>query len=164
MKQTDSLNTATKTLIERLLANRKVRVRKRWAIMQLNIWLQHGWVTAQGEGIYQLTSSGELHFRQQLLAHGDISLEHLLQQLEIRLPEKCNKKIIAALLNQDPRSSIEQIQAHEITLCRDSYLLLRCNLPCSIFMQSGELIDVSSSRIQIISATVMDWRRGEASC
>lgn len=144
MKQTDSLNTATKTLIERLLANRKVRVRKRWAIMQLNIWLQHGWVTAQGEGIYQLTSSGELHFRQQLLAHGDISLEHLLQQLEIRLPEKCNKKIIAALLNQDPRSSIEQIQAHEITLCRDSYLLLRCNLPCSIFMQSGELIDVSS--------------------
>lgn len=144
MKQTESLNAATKTLMERLLANRKVRVRKRWAIMQLNIWLQHGWVTAQGEGIYQLASSGEQHFRQQLLAHGDISLEQILQQLDIQLPPKCNKKIISALLNQDLKFSIEQIQSHEITLCRDSYLLLRCNLPCSIFMQTGELIDVST--------------------
>jgi len=88
MVKTNPLNTASAALIERLLAKRQIRVRKRWAIIQLNIWLQRGWVVAQGDGIYQLTAGGEQIFRQQLLAHGDTSLELLLQQLDIQLPEK----------------------------------------------------------------------------
>ncbi len=144
MSKTEPLNTASATLMERLLSKRRIRVHKRWVIIQLNLWLQHGWVTAQGEGVYQLTAEGEQSFRQHLVAHGDSSLELLLHQLDIQLPEKCNSRILSFLLNQDRRISEEQMREHEITLHRDSYLLLRCNLPCSIFMQSGELIDVST--------------------
>ncbi len=144
MMKTEPLNTATATLMARLLDKQRIRVHKRWAIIQLNVWLQHGWVTAQGDGIYQLTAEGEQYFRQHLLAHGDVSLESLLHQLDIQLPEKCNSRILSFLLNQERKISEEQMREHEITLLRDSYLLLRCNLPCSIFMQSGELIDVST--------------------
>lgn len=144
MSKTEPLNTASAALMERLLSKRRIRVHKRWAIIQLNLWLQHGWVTAQGEGVYQLTADGEQYFRQHLMAHGDSSLESLLHQLDIQLPEKCNSRILSFLLNQKRRISEEQMHEHEITLHRDSYLLLRCNLPCSIFMQSGELIDVST--------------------
>jgi hypothetical protein len=68
----------------------------------------------------------------------------LLQQLDIQLPAQCNSHILSYLLKQDTKITLEQMREHEIKVLRDSYLLLRCNLPCSIFMQSGELIDVSS--------------------
>ncbi|WP_024870672.1 hypothetical protein [Tolumonas lignilytica] len=138
------LNTASAALVERLLTKRQVRVRRRWAIIQLNIWLQHGWVTAQGEGVYQLTKTGEQTFRQQLMAHSLPSLELILQQLDIQLPEHCNSRIMSCLLNQERVISEEQIHEHDIKLQRDSYLLLRSDLPCSIFMRSGELLDISA--------------------
>lgn len=138
------LNSAPTELIVRLLDKRQIRIRKRWAIIQLNLWLQQGWVTAQGEGIFNLTNTGEETFRHYLLSQGENSLELLLQQLDIQLPEQCNSRILSYLLKQDAKITLEHMREHEIKILRDSYLLLRCNLPCSIFMQSGELIDVSS--------------------
>lgn len=138
------LNSAPTELIARLLDKRQIRIRKRWAIIQLNLWLQQGWVTAQGEGIFNLTNAGEQTFRQYLLTKGENSLELLLQQLDIQLPEQCNSHILSYLLKQDASITLEHMREHEINVLRDSYLLLRCNLPCSIFMQSGELIDVST--------------------
>nr|WP_321269807.1 hypothetical protein [uncultured Tolumonas sp.] len=138
------LSSAPPELIVRLLDKRQIRIRKRWAIIQLNLWLQQGWVTAQGEGIFLLTDAGEQTFRHFLLNQNERSLELLLQQLDIQLPAQCNSRILAYLLKQDPQTTQEQMREHDINVLRDSYLLLRCNLPCSIFMQSGELIDVSS--------------------
>ena len=138
------LSSAPTELIVRLLDKRQIRIRKRWAIIQLNLWLQQGWVTAQGEGIFNLTNTGEETFRHYLLSQGENSLELLLQQLDIQLPEQCNSRILSYLLKQDAKITLEHMREHEIKILRDSYLLLRCNLPCSIFMQSGELIDVSS--------------------
>lgn len=138
------LSSAPTELIVRLLAKRQIRIRKRWAIIQLNLWLQQGWVTAQGEGIFNLTAAGEQTFRLHLLTQGESSLESLLQQLDIQLPEQCNSRILSYLLKQDTSITLEHMREHEINVLRDSYLLLRCNLPCSIFMQSGELIDVST--------------------
>ena len=138
------LSSAPPELIVRLLDKRQIRIRKRWAIIQLNLWLQQGWVTAQGEGTFNLTDSGEQTFRHYLLNQSERSLELLLQQLDIQLPAQCNSRILAYLLKQDPKTTQEQMREHDINVLRDSYLLLRCNLPCSIFMQSGELIDVSS--------------------
>lgn len=138
------LSSAPPELIVRLLDKRQIRIRKRWAIIQLNLWLQQGWVTAQGEGIFNLTNVGEQTFRHFLLNQNERSLELLLQQLDIQLPAQCNSRILAYLLKQDPKTTQEHMREHDINVLRDSYLLLRCNLPCSIFMQSGELIDVSS--------------------
>ena len=138
------LSSAPTELIARLLDKRQIRIRKRWAIIQLNLWLQQGWVTAQGEGVFHLTDAGEQTFRQYLLTQGENSLELLLQQLDIQLPERCNSHILSYLLKQDAKVTLEHMHEHEIKVLRDSNLLLRCNLPCSIFMQSGELIDVST--------------------
>jgi hypothetical protein len=138
------LSSAPPELIVRLLDKRQIRIRKRWAIIQLNLWLQQGWVTAQGEGIFNLTNAGEQTFRHYLLSLGESSLELLLQRLDIQLPERCNSLILSYLLKQDTQITLEHMHEHEIKVLRDSYLLLRCNLPCSIFMQSGELIDVST--------------------
>ncbi len=138
------LSSAPPELIARLLDKRQIRIRKRWAIIQLNLWLQQGWVTAQSEGIFNLTAAGEQTFRHYLRAQNERSLELLLQQLDIQLPAQCNSHILSYLLKQDTKITLEQMREHEIKVLRDSYLLLRCNLPCSIFMQSGELIDVSS--------------------
>ena len=138
------LSSAPPELIARLLDKRQIRIRKRWAIIQLNLWLQQGWVTAQSEGIFNLTAAGEQTFRHYLRAQNERSLELLLQQLDIQLPVQCNRRILSYLLKQDAKITQEQMREHDINVLRDSYLLLRCNLPCSIFMQSGELIDVSS--------------------
>lgn len=138
------LNSASATLAERLLEKRRIRVRKRWAIIQLNLWLQQGWVTASGEGIYQLTQQGEPALRQRLQLCAPPSPELMLQQLDIQLPEYCNRRIASLLLGQDHLLSEEQLREYGVKLIKDSYLLLRCNLPCSIFMDSGELIDVGA--------------------
>ncbi|BBW19090.1 hypothetical protein STN0717CIT36_45140 [Citrobacter portucalensis] len=34
----------------------------------------------------------------------------------------------------------------------------------NLFTPDGVMLESNVTRIQIISATVMDWRRGEASC
>jgi len=99
------LNSAPPELIVRLLDKRQIRIRKRWAIIQLNLWLQQGWVTAQGEGFFNLTNAGEQTFRHYLLSQGENSLELLLQQLDIQLPEQCNSRILSYLLKQDTLKS-----------------------------------------------------------
>jgi hypothetical protein len=54
------LSSAPPELIARLLDKRQIRIRKRWAIIQLNLWLQQGWVTAQSEGIFLLTDASKI--------------------------------------------------------------------------------------------------------
>jgi len=131
--------------IKRCLEKNVIRVRQRWAVMVLNLWIKHGWAHPLGDGCFQLTLSGKISLQSYLLKNIQPDFESLLTTLNISLPENCNQYILSELKRFDPEFSEQQLIEHNIQLVEHRYLSFRTVLPCSLFLSTGELMDISSS-------------------
>jgi len=144
--QSDSLlESIPIAFIKRCLEKDVIRVRQRWAVMVLNLWIKHGWAHPLGDGCFQLTQSGKISLKSYLLRNTQSDFESLLTALNISLPANCNQFILSELRRFDPEFSEQHLIEHNIQLIEHRYLSFRTSLPCSLFLASGELMDISSS-------------------
>ena len=59
---------ATRTLVEALLGSEAITARKRWALLQLSVWQEKGWVESlAAAGSYCVTPVGRHYFQHALL-------------------------------------------------------------------------------------------------
>jgi len=140
----------TRALIDALLSQPQVRVRKRWAQLQINLWQEQGWVEALTEPeLFRLLPAGRRHLAAALLEHelrARPDAEASLQQLGLELPALCHHKVLASLLkgSRDHRwtaRELEHIREQGIEPTHDGLLRLRANIPFSLFFRDGDILD-----------------------
>jgi len=141
----------TRLLVAALLGDEPVRVRKRWALLQLALWQEQGLAEDLGEGRYRLTPLGrqrlgQLQTEQQILAAG--SAEARLQALGLELPARCHRQVLGALLHGDrqhawPEVELTALRESGIEPSQDGLLRLRSAVPFSLFFSEGGMLDAA---------------------
>lgn len=156
MERDSSLFTAlndepTRQLVDALLTKPQVTIRRRWALLQAELWQEQGWLVAATEG-FSLTPAG----RQQLqLARQEWQLlqqpdaEGRLQQLDIKLPSRLHRQTAAAWLKGSRHyrwqaDEVQQLANDGIQLVRESLLCLRGKVGFSLFFSEGGLLDAGA--------------------
>ena len=144
----------TRALIEALVKQPEVRVRKRWARLQLALWQQAGWVEPLAESdLFRALPLGLRAFNKALLEHElrqRPDAEMHLQRLGLELPARCHRQVLAALLkgSREQRWRQEELSllaADGITASRDGLLRARANVPFSLFFRDGAILDAGQT-------------------
>ena len=143
----------TRLLVAALLGEAPVRVRKRWALLQLALWQEQGLAEDLGEGRYRLTPLGrqrlgQLQTETQILAAG--SAEARLQALGLELPARCHRQVLGALLHGDRQHAwlepeLTALRDAGIEPSQDGLLRLRSSVPFSLFFSEGGMLDAAPS-------------------
>lgn len=140
----------TRLLVEALVAQPSIKARKRWALMQLTLWQEQGWVEALPElGCYQATRAGRYHLQQALLEHTLLArpdAESALQTLALELPARCHRHVLAALLKGGRQHAWSELELAALVAegtqpVQDGLLRLRGYGHFSLFFAQGELLD-----------------------
>ncbi len=155
MERDSSLFTAlddgpTRQLVEALLAQPQVVIRRRWALLQAELWQEQGWLVAD-EGAFSLTALGRQQLQHarhewQLSQLGDA--EGHLQQLSIELPASLHQQVAAAWLKGSrhyrwPDDERQQLARDGMQLTHESLLCVRGKPGFSLFFAEGGLLDAS---------------------
>lgn len=152
---------ATRCLVEALLDQSAVRIRRRWAKLQAQLWIEQGWLQVDSTAEhYSLTAAGRTIFLQQhqeWLLRTQPDAEQKLQRLGIELPAQLPPAIFAALLFGDRHHRWQpaewaQLAEQGLSAATDQPLRFRTRLPMTLFLQQGDLLDMQS------------WIRHSAEC
>lgn len=144
MQPAPSISNVPIAFIKRCLEKDIIRVRQRWAVMVFNLWIKQGWARPLGDGCFELSASGKSILNSYLHSYHHTNFELLLSELNIILPQECDRKIFSELQQYDPAFSSQSLSEHNIQLSDHRYLSFRTSLPCSLFLDSGELIDIAA--------------------
>lgn len=140
----------TRALIEALLSQPQIRVRKRWAQLQIQLWQEQGWVESLAEPeLFRLLPAGRRHLAAAVLEHelrARPDAEASLQQLGLELPAQCHHKVLASLLKGSREhswsaSELAHMREQGIEPTHDGLLRLRANIPFSLFFRDGDILD-----------------------
>lgn len=141
---------ATRTLVEALLGSETITARKRWALLQLSVWQEAGWVEPQATaGSYRVTHRGRLVFQHALLElklHQQPDTEQSLLQLALELPPRVHRQVLGALLRGDRHyrwqtEELATLAAEGTRATQDGLLRIRSQVPFNLFFSQGGLLD-----------------------
>lgn len=154
---------ATRTLVEALLGPGPITARKRWALLQLSVWQEKGWVESlAAAGSYCVTPAGRHHFQHALLElqlHQQPDVEHDLQQLALELPPRVHRQVLAAVLrgSRDYRwgdDELATLAAEGTHATLDGLLRIRTQVPFNLFFTQGGLLD-AKPQLQLLGEVIL---------
>lgn len=144
---------ATQQLVEALLSQPQVRVRRRWARLQIELWQEAGWVEPALEAeSWRLTERGRLVMLQAGDAHRLAQTPRVgaaLQALQLDLPSRLHRRVLGTLLYHDPThvwspEDLTKLATDGTQATLDALLRIRGAVGFSLFFQQGGLLDVSA--------------------
>lgn len=154
---------ATRTLVEALLGSEAITARKRWALLQLSVWQEKGWVESlAAAGSYCVTPVGRHYFQHALLElqlHQQPDVELDLQQLALELPPRVHRKVLAAVLrgSRDYRwgdDELATLAAEGTYATLDGLLRIRTQVPFNLFFTQGGLLD-AKPQLQLLGEVIL---------
>jgi hypothetical protein len=143
---------ATRTLADALLAQSQILARKRWALLQLTLWQERGWVEAlPGAGEYRLTPHGRQQLQHALLELTLCAMpdaDRNLQHLDLQLPSQVHRHVLASLLHGSRSyrwrdEELTTLAAEGVLATQDGLLRIRGQVPFNLFFTQGGLLDAT---------------------
>ncbi len=154
---------ATRTLVDALLGPGPITARKRWALLQLSVWQENGWVAPlSAVGEYRVTPAGRHYFQHALLElqlHQQPDVEQDLQQLALELPPRVHRRVLAAVLRGSRNhrwgdDELAALAADGTQATQDGLLRIRTQVPFNLFFTQGALLD-AKPLLQLLGEVIL---------